>query len=108
MPGVREFLNTTGGKATAVGLIVLGIAFMLYSLKKNFGQSEIASTSRERIFVDAKTGKSFEYTVSASDRIPIKAPSGGNKGYPAGLGYWTKDGKVKKEPTAGSLTHGGG
>ena len=31
--------------------------------------------------------------------VPAKAPSGGNTGYPSEKCYWTKDGKIKTEPT---------
>jgi len=98
MPGVREFFDTTAGKATAGVVILVGIVVAIYSARKSFS-NEMASMSRERLFVDSVTGKGFEHTVGSGDRIPLKAPSGGNTGYPAELCYWTKDGKTKTDPT---------
>jgi hypothetical protein len=57
--------------------------------------------ARERTFICAQTGKSFEHTLKLGEAIPVKSPySGQNTGYPAELCYWTKDGRIKKEPTA--------
>ena len=54
---------------------------------------------RPLIVIDATTGKTFEHEVAVGDKLPLKAPSGGMTGYPAEFCYWTKDGKIKKDPT---------
>ena len=48
----------------------------------------------------SETGKSFELSVDANTRVPVRSPySGKNTGYPAEFCYWTKEGKLKKDPT---------
>jgi hypothetical protein len=49
--------------------------------------------------MDATTGKPYNYSIKLGDKIPVKAPSGGMAGYPAEPCYWTKDGKIKNDPT---------
>jgi hypothetical protein len=103
MPGFREFLRSRNGQIAGMVLLVIGIALGAYSVWSNVGPSTAAAISNDRIFVDAKTGQAFHHTLSLDDRYPIKAPSGGNTGYPAELCYWNKDGTPKKpgeEPTA--------
>jgi hypothetical protein len=97
--GLREFFESPKGKGVVVvlGLVLIGAIFWL--LRDNLSGSEAASISRDRMFMDAATGKPFEHTLQAGDKIPLLAPSGKNTGYPAELCYWTKDGKPKSDPT---------
>jgi len=99
MEKLREFFNSAGGKITAVVLGVIGLGILVWAIKGNFGESDAASLSRGRIFMDAKTAKPFNYELKEGDTIPVEAPSGGKTGYPAELCYWTKDGKTKDDPT---------
>jgi hypothetical protein len=99
MNGLREFFNSPAGKATAIGLVVAALILAFWSFRRNFGGGDGATFSRDRTYIDAATGKPFEHTLSVGDVIPLKAPSGGNTGYPAELCYWTKDGKPKTNPT---------
>lgn len=96
--GLREWLQTTVGKATAAGVCVLGLALALWMIYGSLGTSRV-SLSTDRVFIDATTGEPFEYTVQKGDTIPVQAPSGDRSGYPAEPCYWTADGQVKEEPT---------
>jgi hypothetical protein len=98
MDRLREFLRSTGGKIAAVALVLIGIVLAYVSFRANWGNG-IAAINVDRMFIDAKTGKPFEHTIAMGEKFPVKAPSGGNTGYPAEKCYWTKDGKVKKDPT---------
>jgi hypothetical protein len=97
--GLRRFLNSNAGKIVAVVVMVIFVALAAYVIWDNLGPSDAARLSTDRMFIDAKTGKPFEHTLKPGDVIPVKAPSGGNTGYPAELCYWTADGKIKKDPT---------
>src|SRR5205809_1075501 len=99
MSGMREFFNSSSGKLAAIGLVLLALVLAFFSYRSSFGGDDAASISRDRMFVDAATGKPFEHQLQMGERIPVKAPSGGMTGYPAELCYWTKDGKRKKDPT---------
>ena len=65
----------------------------------NTASAEAEDLSRYRWFVDSTTGKPFKYELKIGTPVPVPAPSGGNTGYPAELCYWTKDGKIKDQPT---------
>ena len=97
--GVREFLDSKAGKVVSVGLLVVALGAIAVSVKANFGQSDAAAISTDRTFIDATTGKPFKHSLSPGEKIPVKAPSGGNTGYSAESCYWTKDGQKKDDPT---------
>jgi hypothetical protein len=99
MNGLREFLKTTGGQILGSVVALAAIVLMIWMIRGYFGPSDAAKLSLDRIFVDAANGKPFEHVISPGEKFPVKAPSGGNTGYPAELCYWTKDGKIKSEPT---------
>ena len=101
MAGIREFFRTPAGRAVSVALVVLGTAALVWSVWNNFRSSDAVVISGERMFVCSDTGKPFEYTLKAGDKIPVLSPHSGKRtGYPAELCYWTKDGKIKDTPTA--------
>lgn len=96
--GLREFLNSSRGKTAsvvAVILMLLAASFFVWGAMKPTDAEAIA---RDHIFMDAKTLKPFSHELKMGDHIPCDAPSGGKTGYPAELCYWTKDGKVRKDP----------
>lgn len=99
MAGMREWMNGTGGKVAGIILLFAALAAGYYGIRSAFGSGEAADLSRNRWFIDAKTGKAFRYELKLGDMIPVKAPSGDNSGYEAELCYWTADGKTKPEPT---------
>jgi hypothetical protein len=96
---LREFLNSSKGKALSIGAVLLMLGVAGFLIFRSVGPSEGAALSRDRMFIDAKTGKGFNYELKGDDEVPVTAPSGGKTGYPAELCYWTKDGKPKTDPT---------
>jgi hypothetical protein len=99
--GAREFLNTSGGKIVGICFILLCIGAVLYAIKNTFGASETEKFTNTRTFVCSETLKPYQYELKPGTRFPAPSPfSGKNTGYPAELCYWTKDGKIKQEPTA--------
>jgi hypothetical protein len=100
MIGIREFLKTSGGKIAAIALVLIGLVAAFLSLRDNVGPGEAAAMSRDRIFICAETGKPFEYSIRAGDKIPVYSPhSKKNTGYQAELCFWTADGQPKADPT---------
>lgn len=97
--GFREFLDSKAGKTVAIVVVVLGLLGLFLSFRANFGDSASA-ISRDRLFICAKTGKTFEHTIQVGEKLPVHSPHSGERtGYPPELCFWTKDGKVKTEPT---------
>jgi hypothetical protein len=100
MNGLREFWDTTAGKLTATGLLLVGLAVAAFMVLRTVGPSEAVRASRERLFICAQTGKPFEFELKEGTTFPTYSPhSGKQTGYPAELCYWTKDGQSKDEPT---------
>jgi hypothetical protein len=98
LEAIRKFLDSSAGKAVAGIVVVVGLVIAFYSLR-GLTASEGEEASSKRMFIDAETMQSFRYTVAPGTKIPVKAPSGKETGYPADACTWTKDGKVKAEPT---------
>lgn len=96
---MREFFNKPAGKIVAIALVLIGLGVAAWAVYTNVGPSEAVKLTRDRVFVDATTGKPFNYTLHVGDVVPVLAPSGKNTGYPAELCFWTKDGKEKSDPT---------
>jgi hypothetical protein len=98
--GIREFLNSSAGKAVSIGFILVAIGVIFFSIRGTFGASDIQNFANTRTFICAETLKPYQYELTANSKIPAPSPfSGKNTGYPAEMCYWTKDGKPKKEPT---------
>ena len=100
MAGMRDFLEGTGGKVATVVLLVVAVAFGVFMFRNSFGTPSEVRDANTRVFVDATTGKPFDVEMKPGMQIPAKAPSGQNTGYPAELCWWTKDGKVRRDPYA--------
>ena len=98
LEAIRKFLKTPAGLGVAVVLALACLGAAYYSVRGAFS-SEGAAISADRMFIDAATGKPFRHELTMGEPIPVKAPGGGNTGYPAEACYWTKDGKIKTEPT---------
>jgi hypothetical protein len=97
---VRKFLKTPAGTALGIALALAAFGLMVYVVRGTFGESEAQAMSRDRLFICAKTGKTFTYELKVGDTMPVRSPySGENTGYRAELCYWTADGKPKAEPT---------
>lgn len=98
MPWLEDFANTPKGRGTLIGVMVLAGLIVMYNVISFFSPSQVSKLSRQGTFMDAKTGKAFEYEIQIGSTIPVPAPSGGNTGYPAELCYWTRDGKITDDP----------
>lgn len=96
--GFREFLRSRNGRYVGIALITLGLGGAAYSIFSGL-HSDTDALIGDPIFIDAKTDQVFHAKLGPGMSIPIKAPSGGNTGYPPEACYWTKDGKPKSEPT---------
>ena len=90
-----EFWNGPIGKGTVIGAAVLCLVVLVCKLLPS---NPALDASSRRVFIDSKTMQPFKVTLESGMMIPIKAPSGGNTGYPAELCYWTKDGGTRKDP----------
>jgi len=97
--GLREFLNSPKGRTLSIAGGLVMVALAIFLLRRNVGPSEAEAISRDRMFIDAKTGKPFAHEIAMGETIPVTAPSGDKSGYPAELCYWTKDGGTKADPT---------
>jgi hypothetical protein len=99
MDKVRQFLRGPSGKVAVLLLLCAALWGAYMSGRSFFIESSLARSSRDRIFIDASSGKPFHYTIKRGDLYPVMAPSGKKTGYPAEMCYWTADGKIKKDPT---------
>ena len=95
---LREFFRTPVGMAIAGAVVLIGVVFAVGAIR-GITTSEAEALSNQRMYIDASTGKPFKVTIKEGMNSPVKAPSGGTTGWPAESCYWTKDGKVKEEPT---------
>lgn len=95
----EKFFDTKAGKVAAAAFLLLALVVGGLAVRSYLAPAG-ASVANDRLFICAKTGKTFEYTLKLGDAIPVKSPySGEATGYPADLCYWTKEGTVKKDPT---------
>ena len=99
LDGWRKFFQTKAGYAVAGVLVALGLLAVLMTFKSTFGTTDAESFTSDRPFIDAETGKPFNYELKIGDTIPVTAPSGKKTGYPAEKCFWTRDGKTKTQPT---------
>jgi hypothetical protein len=94
-----KFFQTKAGKVVAAGFLIVALAVGFLAVRSYLAAGG-ASAANDRLFICAKTGKTFEYTLKFGDPIPVRSPySGEDTGYPADLCYWTREGTVKKDPT---------
>jgi len=101
MSGLREFFNSSTGRGVVIVLAITALGMMVYAFRSSWGTPPDIAAANDRIFIDAQnptSGKSFRVALKPGMHIPVRAPSGGDTGYPAELCYWTKDGKVRAEP----------
>jgi hypothetical protein len=96
---IRQALESTAGKIAAGVLVLVALVAIYISFQSNLGDSTAAQIAANRVFIDATTGKSFTHEMSIGEKVPVKAPSGGNTGYLGEACFWTADGKTKKQPT---------
>ena len=98
--GVREYLQSRGGKTVTVAIFSLGVILAGYSLWSNLGVSSESADLNDPVFICSETGKSFHKKLEIGLTNPVYSPySKKNTGYPAEYCFWTKDGKAKDSPT---------
>lgn len=94
----RRFLESPLGFATigvaALAVLVLVVVFVWRAVN-------VDDPTTSRMFMDAGTSPPtpFRAALTVGMAVPIKAPSGGNTGFPAETCFWTKDGQTKTDPT---------
>lgn len=100
LPGIREFLQTKAGYATSIGVILIALVALGFSVRSNLG-NEIADVTGQQVAVCSATGKSWNFKLKPGMTFPIDSPHSGKKtGYPADATCnWTADGKVDTELT---------
>lgn len=99
MPGFREFLRSKNGQYASAAIVICAVGALGWSLYANLRDENAASANTPN-FICAETGKSFTHTLSIGETLPILSPYSGKKtGYLAELCFWTKDGKIKRDPT---------
>lgn len=100
---MRDFLRGRSGAIVAIAFTLLVGVAVFWSLKGTM--TTAGSDANRRTYICSKTLKAYELTVDPSTPLPAPSPySGSNTGYPAELCYWTKDGKIKSDPTPVLLT----
>jgi len=84
-----------------IGLVAFIVAAILIVRAIIGGAGSPANASRDRIAIDAVSGKVFDhYTVEEGKSFPWKNPkTGKNTLYPVEKCYWTAEGKAKINPT---------
>ncbi len=98
MEKIREFLNSTAGKAVSFAIVALALVWAGIALLGAFGGSEAATGSRERTFICAETGKVFDLEIDAGLTVPVLSPySDKATGWPVEYCDWTKEGGVRSE-----------
>jgi len=99
MQAIREFLASPTGRILGGVFLVACIGTAIYSAYSTVSSDAATLMSTQRMYMDSKTGQAFPHTLAMGDATPIDAPSGGKTGFPAEACFWTKDGKIKTDPT---------
>ena len=96
----RQYIQTKGGRYVVVAATLLLLGVAAYALYANLGADPVVKFNNGRVFICAETKKAYNVTLKQGMKIPYDSPySGKATGYPAELCYWTKDGKIKQDPT---------
>lgn len=97
---IRHAANTPAGKVTVCLILLVALGLLGWSILSNFGTSEAASLTGSRTFICTETGKVFTTNLKEGWTVPVPSPySGKNTGVPAEQCVWTREGKIKSEPT---------
>jgi hypothetical protein len=100
MSRLEDFAQTKEGRAALIAGIVIAGLVIEYSIGSFLGEGEATRLARTRMFVCSETGRAFEYDLAPGLKIPVRSPySGKETGYLAEACYWTKEGKIKDDPT---------
>ena len=98
MDSLKQFLETSAGKAVLFGLVVVVIGVVGWFAVDALTGSAVRDTGN-RVFIDAETGDEFRHTLEFGETQPIMTPDGNQAGYEAEPCYWTKEGQPKEDPT---------
>src|ERR1051325_10954174 len=90
--GIREFLQSPKGKATAIGLIAVGLIAVAISIWSSASPPSEIEDANNPVFINAQTGQQKRLALKVGETIPPEW-------HRAELCYWTKDGKTGPKPT---------
>ena len=100
MDAIREFLNKPVGKIIGAAIGIAALMASGWIMYRYLGPTDAERASRDRVYIDSETGKTFTHSLQIGDTIPLVSPSTGRPtGYPAEMCYWTPDGHLKDDPT---------
>lgn len=95
----RRLLESTGGKAVVIAVVVVAVSFAAYMCVAFF-KGDTPDFASYTTYVCSETNKPFRHKNEMGETLPILSPySGKNTGYPGEACYWKEDGSVKDEPT---------
>lgn len=98
--GVREWLNSKGGKYAAAAGVVLAVAVCVFAVRSFLHSIDPIGDTTQRVFVDIETGETFTHRVERGEMVPVESPYTGRKtGFDPERCYWNADGTYKEEPT---------
>ncbi len=98
---LREFLvSPAGGRAIGAVVTLVAIVGAYLGYRSYFKNEVAAMLLSDRVYICSETGKTFRVDVKPGMTTPIDSPASGKKtGYPAEFCFWTRDGRIKPEPT---------
>jgi hypothetical protein len=99
MDSVSAWLKTNAKRK--IGALVFGLAALVACVHAiNSVRTDAIDRTRERLFMDSQTGKTFMVELKAGMSIPVISPDTGQAtGYPPEECYWNADGTTKTTPT---------
>jgi hypothetical protein len=89
--GVREYLQSRGGKNIAIAVVIIGVLAAGISIWSNVRPSDEMADASAPVFINLQ-GQTKRITMEVGKPIP-------DGWYKAELCYWTKDGHPKATPT---------
>ncbi len=92
-----------GIRSLATGKTGIIVTVLLLAVAGVYAWSHLAVSvpdARERNYICAETGRTFDYTLKPGEAYPVRSPYTNRlTGYPAEKCFWTRDGRAKLEPT---------
>lgn len=90
-------LKGSAGPVVAVIIVIAAAVALYFSVFKSDSQSQLVDLNRFRWYID-ESGKAFVHELKIGEPSVPVSPDG-KKAFLAELCYWTKDGKIKDQPT---------
>lgn len=95
-----EMRMKSGARLTLAACGLGSVVFCAWKVMGDDAASALEEDSRNRVYIDVESNRTFGHRLSVGDRIPLDSPfTGRATGYPAERCFWTAEGKVKREPT---------